>query len=353
MNSSCSSDGPRREHNSGMGKSKNGVRKKKRNAAEFPLPERLPLKNGKRRVNVYVEGYEDIAFWRGIFDDYESSKLTFEISVPSRDDLAKGKKIVVRMAGEMDPMENLFCVDSDFDYLFAGQTEMARYINNTPNVFHTYAYATENFLCYAPTLHNICVKATKNDTRIFDFERFFREYSKTIHPLFLWYAYSAQIDAPTLFTLLDFKSSAKINYLETENNGADTISWLHRQVERRLKTLNEQHPEIEKGLVDFSAELRRRGVAPENTYLFMQGHTLMDNVVMPVLDAVCDKLRRLSLDRIARSERRGVSLVNEQSNYNNALQDVRTALLFNENYKDCYLYLKVKKDIEAYLERLK
>ena len=39
-------------------------------------------------------------------------------------------------------------------------------------MFHTYAYATENYLCYAPSLHNVCVRATKNDTRIFDFERF-------------------------------------------------------------------------------------------------------------------------------------------------------------------------------------
>ena len=39
-------------------------------------------------------------------------------------------------------------------------------------MFHTYAYATENYLCYAPSLHNVCVKATKNDTRIFDFVKF-------------------------------------------------------------------------------------------------------------------------------------------------------------------------------------
>ena len=314
---------------------------------------RLPLKRGKRLINVYVEGYEDVAFWRGIFDAYESSKLTFEISVPPRGDLAKGKKIVVHMAETSDPRSNLFCVDSDFDYLFADQTPMARYINNTPNIFHTYAYATENYICYAGSLHNICVKATKNDTRIFDFERFFREYSRAIFPLFLWYAYSAQIDAQKIFTLMDFRSSVKINYLEVENNGADTIGWLNRQVERRVKTLVRDHPEVQKGLDDFAAELRHRGVSPDNTYLFMQGHTLKDNVVMPVLESVCDRLRKLSLGRIENSSRRGLSLVNEQSNYNNAIQDVRTALLFNENYKDCYLYLRVKRDIEAYLEEIR
>ena len=96
-----------------------------------------------------------------------------------------------------------------------------------------------------------------------------------------------------------------------------------------------------------------RGVRPEHTYLFMQCHTLMDNVVMPVLQAVCDKLRYMSITRINGSSRHGVALINEQSNYNNALQDVRNALMFNENYKDSFLYRKLKHDIEQHHTTLK
>ncbi len=337
-------------HNNGSGGEQwqNGHRNGK------PLPERLPLSKKQRLIKVFVEGYEDVAFWRSVFDDYESSKLTFEISVPPRADLAKGKKIVLHMAvsKNADP-DTFYCVDSDFDYLFADQTELARQINSTPNIFHTYAYATENYLCYAPSLHNLCVKATKNDMRIFDFERFFRDYSRTIFPLFLWYAYSAQINSPSIFPLQDFKTSVKLNYLEVEGNGADTLQWLKTQVDRKLKTLRSHHANIEKGFPGFSHLLKTRGVTPDNTYLFMQGHTLMDNVAMPVLEAVCDDLRQLSLKRIGSSQRQGVTLANEQSNYNNAMQDIRNALLFNENYKGCYLYSKVKKDIESYLSMIK
>ena len=91
--------------------------------------------------------------------------------------------------------ELLLCVDSDFDYLFHNSTEQSRELLSCDRMFHTYAYATENFLCYAPSLHNVCVKATKNDTRIFDFVKFMHEYSCTIYPLFLWYAYSAQLSS--------------------------------------------------------------------------------------------------------------------------------------------------------------
>ena len=316
------------------------------------LPKALPVHSSQRLVRVFVEGYEDVAFWRGVFDRFTNPYLRFEISVPSREDLPKGKKVLLGMIPQASD-ELLLCVDSDFDYLFHNSTEQSRELLSCDRMFHTYAYATENYLCYAPSLHNVCVRATKNDTRIFDFERFMADYSRIIYPLFLWYAYSAQIATPNIFPLIEFKSSVKLNYLEVEGNGAETLAWLERQVQRRLRSLRGQHPDIERQFPAFIEMLGKRGVTPENTYLFMQGHTLMDNVVMPVLEAVCDKLRYMSISRINGSDRRGVSLVNEQSNYNNALQDVRSALSFNENYKECFLYKKLKHDIERYLDALR
>ena len=78
-----------------------------------------------------------------------------------------------------------------------------------------------------------------------------------------------------------------------------------------------------------------------------------NNVVMVVLDAVCTKLKLMATDRINRSEREGVGLANELSNYQNSLCNVREALLFNENYKDCFLYKKLQHDIENFLKLTK
>ena len=41
------------------------------------------------------------------------------------------------------------CVDSDYDYLLQGATHTSRYIINNKYVFHTYAYAIENYQCYS------------------------------------------------------------------------------------------------------------------------------------------------------------------------------------------------------------
>ena len=315
------------------------------------LPTPLPDTSDKRLVRVYVEGYEDVAFWRSIFDHFRNPYLRFEISVPDRGDLPKGKKVLLSMIPRSCE-DMLLCVDSDFDYLFEGATPQSRQVNETPCLFHTYAYATENYLCYAPSLHNVCVKATKNDTRIFDFVHFMAGYSRVIYPLFVWYAYSAQMESEHVFPLADFKAAVRLGYLDLTANGDNTLLWLGRNVARREKMLRQQNPGMIGPMQVFEERLRRRGVTPETTYLYMHGHTLMDNVVMVCLTTVCDKLRQLSLARIHASEKRGVALKNEIANYKNAQRSIRDVLLDNENYTDCPLYQCLKKDIERYLERV-
>ncbi len=92
-------------------------------------------------------------------------------------------------------------------------------------------------------------------------------------------------------------------------------------------------------------------VHPDNTYLFMHGHTLLDNVVMPMLNAVCDKLKQMAGDRIMSSAQRGTAFSNEVSNYRNALMNVRDTLVYNEDYKDCPLYKRLHGDIAALLRK--
>ena len=304
--------------------------------------------DGREKVNVYVEGYEDVAFWRSIFDHFDNDYLRFEISVPTREDLPKGKKVLLSMIPKSNE-EMLLCVDSDFDYLFGDRTEVSQLVNDSPFMFHTYTYATENYLCYAPSLHNVCVKATKNDTHIFDFEEFMAAYSRTIYPVFLWYVYSAQLSHESVFPLVDFKNTVRLGYLEVECNGADTLAWLERQVRRKLHRLEDEHPQMKDEIEDFASYLKTKGVEPENTYLFMQGHTLMDNVVMPMLNSVCDKLRTMSVTKINASSKTGLQLKNEMSNYMNSLRSIHDVLLDNENYTSCPLYGLLQDDIQRYI----
>lgn len=313
------------------------------------LPQPLPVDENQRLVHVYVEGYEDVAFWRGIFDHFSNPYLRFEISVPTRQDLPKGKKILLEMISQSSP-ELILCVDSDFDHLFHNTTPQSQLLHSAEFMFHTYAYATENYLCYAPSLHNVCVKATKNDTRIFDFERFMESYSRAIYPAFLWYAYSAQLSSESVFILAEFRSTVRLGFVEIENSGDATVEWVARNVERRVAHLSSSHPEMLEQLDRFRQEIERRGVTPETCYLYMHGHTLMDNVVIVVLNTVCEKLRRMTHARIIASSKRDTALKNEISNYNNTQRSIRDVLLDNENYTSCPLYQSLHDDIARYIK---
>lgn len=305
---------------------------------------------GHQTVRVFVEGYNDVAFWRGVLDTYENEQLKFEISVPVREDLAKGKKVVMNFLPQSG--KNLIlCVDSDFDYLFGDYNDQSRLVNHSSYLFQSYTYATENYLCYPPSLHALCVKATKNDAKIFDFEEFMAGYSRIIYPLFIWYAFSARKSSQKSFTLNDFKNTVRINYLDIKENGKTTLEWLQRQVDKRLKILKNRlrNGEWTQEMTDFERQIRKRGVEEHNVYLFMQGHTLKDNVVLIILQAVCDKLREMSNTMIAASTREGVSLKNELSNYNNALRNIKEILEDNEGYKRCFLYQYLAGDIYKYV----
>ena len=314
------------------------------------LPEILPPEDDRHLVHVYVEGYEDVAFWRGIFDHFRNPYLRFEISVPNRDDLPKGKKVLMSMLNRTEKESVLLCVASAFAYLFAGETEQSAKILNADNMFHTYTYATENYLCYAPSLRNVCVKATKNDTRIFDFVRFMEAYSNIIYPLFLWYVHSARNSTESVFTLAEFRAAVRLGYVDIRHNGEGTLAWLQRNVERRRLALERDNPTMCEAVEALGAQLNKRGVERDNCYLFMHGHTLMDNVTMPLLSAVCDKLRQLSVAKINGSKVEGVALKNELQNYTNTLRSIRDVLLDNENYTSCPLYKRLRDDIQEYLD---
>ncbi len=314
------------------------------------MPSRLPARPGQRLVQVYVEGYDDVAFWREIFNEFENGKVIFEISVPPRPDLAKGKRVVMDMIPDSSPLL-LLCVDSDFDYVFNGATPQSKLVLSSPYLFHTYAYATENYLCWGPALHTVCTKATKNDVRIFDFELFLKEYSRIIYPVFAWYAWSASAGDEHIFKLIDFKNTVRLNYLEVRDNGANTLQWLQGNVERRVASLRSHYPQHVEKVDHFLKQICCSDLNPDNTYMFMHGHTLLDNVVIPMLNAVCDKLKQMAGDRIMTSAQRGTAFSNEVSNYRNAVLNVRDTLVYNDIYKDCPLYKRLHDDIAALLRK--
>ena len=80
----------------------------------------LRPKRAAQRIIAYVESYDDISFWRSVFNEYESEKVHFEIMLPARTTLTKGKKqAMMNLLGKAYGRNMIACVDSDYDYLFS------------------------------------------------------------------------------------------------------------------------------------------------------------------------------------------------------------------------------------------
>lgn len=302
-------------------------------------------------VVAYVEGYDDVTFWRSIFDEFESAGTSrhFEVTTPVRNDLAKGKKVVLSFAQQAG-RALILCVDSDFDRLLGGRTEQSRIVNTNPFVVQTGVYAIENLLCLPSSLGSIATRITRNDTQVFDFDAFCASYSKAIYPLFVWYFHAAATDHPHIFTLADFRNTVKLNYLEVEDGGASTVRFVERQVQRRLNSLQTHNRHLIEAIEKTDQYLRDFGVKPDETHLYIQGHTWQDNVVKVMLNATCNYLRQLMIERITTSRQEPLTRRNDMSSYNNALRDIDTVVADNTLYRRTEYYRPIAERIHSIID---
>ncbi len=310
----------------------------------------LKPKHAKRKIIAYVESYDDISFWRSLLAEYEDDTRYFEVMLPSKRSLAKGKKTVLMNQLGTKLGENMIaCVDSDYDYLLQGRTHTSRYIIESPYVMQTYAYAIENFHCYAEGLHEVCVMATLNDHALIDFPAYMKLYSQIAYPLFIWSVWFYRKNILCEFSLLDFCSFVKVERFNT-NHPENSLNIMSRKVRRKLQELEHRHAEALDEIESMKKEFAKLGVTPDNTYMYIQGHHIMDNVVMKMLIPVCTTLRREREAQIYQLAMHKTQLQNELTAYQRSQMGVEQVIHKNTNYKESPQYKLIQKDIETFLK---
>lgn len=304
----------------------------------------------KKRIIAYVESYDDIFFWHSILNEFESDEREFQILLPSRTTLTRGKKqAMTNHLGEGLGRSMIACVDADYDYLMQGHTPYSRAMLDNPYIFHTYAYAIENYQCYAPSLHNVCVMSTLNDREIFDFNAYLQRYSQIVYDLFVWTVWLYRRQQYHAFPLTSFCNIASIGKLNIHN--PDTaLEELRHRVNRKLAWMQRQFPEAKATYKPLKAELEQLGLTPSTTYLFIQGHHIMENVTMAALDPACTILRRereREIKQLAANHKQHMD--NELSSYQHSQCPVIPMLRRNTDFKSCPLYHRLRTDIARFL----
>jgi hypothetical protein len=318
----------------------------------FAAANSLKPKNSRKKIIAYVESYDDISFWRTLFAKYEDKTRYFEVMLPSQTTLAKGKKTVLMNDLGSKLGENMIaCVDSDYDYLLQGATQTSTNIIENRYVFHTYAYAIENYQCYAEGLQEVCVMATLNDRHVIDFSAFMEEYSKIAYPLFIWSVWFYRNHILNEFSMMTFCSFVRIDTVSI-HHPEHALNVMSKKVINKLRELEYHHPEALQEIDDMKKEFRTLGVYPENTYLFIQGHHIMDNVIMRLLVPVCNILRNEREQEIMRLAEHQMQMNNELTSYQRSQSDVDIILKKHTTYKSCELYKRIERDVENFLKDL-
>jgi len=310
-------------------------------------------KKKRKKIIAYVESYDDIFFWRSVLSEYETPDRIFEVMLPSRVDLSRGKKTaMMNRLGENLGQYMIACVDADVDYLLQGATNNSRLMLDNPYVVHTYAYAIENLQCYAPSLHNVCVMATLNDREVFDFETYLKAYSEIVYDLFVWAIWlyrELRFNEFPLNTLNNFISVEHLNI----HNPAESLEKLRHIVNKKMSWMQSKYPEARGKLKPLKDELLALGLRPDNTYLFIQGHHLMDNVVGAAIEPVCTILRRereKEIKRLAAGHQQQMD--NELACYQHSQCSSNQMIRRNTLFKSAELYQKIRIHIEKMLNRM-
>ena len=313
---------------------------------------KLRSKRLKKRIVAYVESYDDVFFWRSILKKFENDEYYFEVMLPSRTSLSRGKKsALMNMLGPGLGEYMIACVDADYDWLLQGSTEMSRIVCTNPYVIHTYAYAIENYQCYAPNLHTICVMSTLNDRVMIDLNAFMSEYSSIIWPLFVWNIWCYRYNNYSEFTMSDFcevVTFRDVNPYHPEN----TLLAVKNRVNKKIAWLQRRFPEGKKTYAPLRAELLNMGLTPETTYLFMQGHSVFENVVMPLLTPVCTLLRKEREREIVKLAEHEIQRQNELACYQHSQAPVDDMLRKNTGFRTSKPYEWLSEDIKRLMEEV-
>ena len=323
------------------------------NSTYIELASKLRPKNATRKVVAYVESYDDVFFWRSVLQDFETDRIKFEVMLPSKHTLCKGKKAaLMNRLGPSLGEYMIACVDADYDYLMQGATEISRTLLSSPFILHTYAYAIENYQCYAPALHTACVMSTLNDRDIISLEAFMAEYSKIIWPLFVWSIWAHKNGQASTYSITAFTQTVTFHDINPYHPEY-ALEHLRDRVNKQIGWLQRKYPKAKDSYLKLRQNLQEElGIRPAETYLYIQGHALMEGVVLPLLNPICNMLRREREKEISQLAMHGQQKQNELSGYRHSQSPIDLMLRKSVDFKQSAPYQLLIADIERLVERI-
>lgn len=236
----------------------------------------------KRRLIVHVEDRPDVIFWRKILAPYEDSlDINF---VPAHSQWsekrqqtvsANGKSMImslIKKGGLSLSSDEIACVDADYDLLI-GDT-YSNILSQQTFVFTTEWYSIENIKCHPHNLRTMSINLLEGDDCEFDFKRWIEEKAKSYARLFLLNLTCRQYSQPEEYAL------------ETMSDDIAKIEDKQKSIEDVVEEHKDFLSPMQDAITDLENDLRAKGYAPEDYYKIIQGHMLVNQIVVPFLETL-------------------------------------------------------------------
>jgi hypothetical protein len=324
-------------------------------------------------LTAYVEDESDISFWRDVFGKF-ASKLKLDFKYNSKDNLERGKQTLIKQHEDIKALGTsyILCLDSDLDYLLQDS-----FINNHDFVFQTYTYSVESYKINPQHLNSLCIEASQNATPIFNFEVFIKNLSQISYQLLLYLIYFRQKGEklPSQLTIKGLENTFNISTSQTldiSEHGQKIIDEIRHKIGQIDKQLQQQYGKID--LIPTASYLKEHfNFEPENTYLFLHGHTLYNNFEVLVKRVVRglannklgeilkiqaeDKVRKDKSSKYQNDTGFAIKLEREKEGKKEKIDlfEIKVETLLNLNYlrclafeNTCFLIPQINNDIQKF-----
>lgn len=249
---------------------------------------------------IHLENKNDEIFWAKVLHEaYPQGKFRFIAASRSfSGNMTAGCTQCLQYREFLD-RRFWIAIDSDYRYL----TEESG-IDANHFVLQTYTYSFENHFCYYKNCQRaidvakdeeeektnteetkevseepkVSAEEPKAPLPSFSFEKFFKEYSRSVYPLLVWQLYLQEVGEDAFPQKVFHRLlTLPLGHRSIYNNGDSVLRLLRERCSKLLKHLKQTYPDAD--TTWYEARCNAQGVHRDNCYLFVRGHQLYDMIV--------------------------------------------------------------------------
>lgn len=289
------------------------------------------------KAAVHLESDYDKKFWVEVFKHYMPDS-SFEYITYSRTmskTQATGCAACLKYFNLGCLSDEFFiCIDSDYRRLLQQEG-----IDVDHYIFQTYTYSLENHYCYYQNVSNVFGKMGLGNQE-FDFKEFFEELSRSFYTLFIHHLISLSENDHLLDTNR-FNPLIQINRSKANPDIKTIIADLNKRIQQVLSDLKGYY--TQEKINAMKDQCYNLGLREDNTYLYLRGHNVFDQVVLPIIRKLKAQIEKVNTETYTNQEK--------EIYYKRSLKGIEEYLLEDIHFEKYPEITMIENDIKRYIKK--